>query len=106
AHYEFPARGERPPVTLHWYDNPQKPERHSQWKLDPVLAPEAVMFVGDDGMLCTNYDRHQLLPEEKFKSFKAPEKSLTKSPGHHRDWVDACLKGDPSAASAPFRYGA
>ncbi|HEX8523334.1 MAG TPA: Gfo/Idh/MocA family oxidoreductase [Tepidisphaeraceae bacterium] len=106
AQFQFEAKGNQPAVTLHWYDNPAKPAEHSQWKLDDKLVSEAVMFVGDKGMLCTNYEMHQLLPEEKFKNFKAPAKSIPKSMGHHREWVKACLANDPKLAGAPFEYGA
>ena len=33
AQLEFPARGEKPPVKLFWYDNPQKPADIDKWNL-------------------------------------------------------------------------
>ncbi len=106
ATYEFPARGEgKPPVKMTWYDPPRKPAQIGQWKLDDALRGEGVMFVGEGGMLCTDYGHHMLLPAEKFKDFKPPTTRLAHSPGHQREWVLACLKNDPAAASAPFSYG-
>jgi predicted dehydrogenase len=106
ARYEFPARGDQPAVTLNLYDNPAKPYDYSKWKLSKDLAEEAVMFVGDGGMLACNYTEHQLLPEEKFTSFKAPEPSIPKSIGHWREWIEASLSNDPGKALAPFSHGA
>lgn len=40
---------------------------------------------------------------EKTAAYKKPPKTLPRSKGHHRDWIDAC-KGGP-AASANFQYG-
>ena len=37
-------------------------------------------------------------------AYKRPAKTLPRSKGHHRDWLEAC-KGGP-AASANFEYGA
>jgi len=104
ATYQFPARGDKPAVTLHWYDYPNRPAQVEDWKVGKDLESEAVMFVGSEGMLCTDYKHQQLLPEEKFAGFKGPE--LVKSPEHHQDWIDAVLKNDPSSSAAPFHYGA
>ena len=106
ARYEFPARGEQPPVKLTWYDPPKLPAAHASWGLPEKLASEGVMFVGEDGrMLFTNYGQHLLLPEAKFADYQRPAPSIPPSPGHQAEWVNACLAGDPSATSTPFRYG-
>ena len=105
ATYEFPARGDKPAVTLTWYDPPKVPPMRDDWKLPAGLKDEAVMFIGDAGMLCTNYGEHRLLPEEKFKDFKRPPQTIPPSPGHQAEWVNGCLANDPSLCGAPFRYG-
>ena len=43
-------------------------------------------------------------PETKNEGVKLPPKTLPRSKGHHRDWLNAC-KGGP-AASSNFSYGA
>ena len=48
--------------------------------------------------------RPTLLPGSKDESYKRPAKTLPRSKGHHRDWLDACKGGPP--ASANFEYGA
>jgi hypothetical protein len=45
-----------------------------------------------------------LLPEERFDGFKGgPPESLPRSPGHHREWVEAC-QGNGKTFS-PFEVG-
>jgi len=57
-------------------------------------------------MICTNYTDRVMLPEEKFKDFTPPPRTLGEAGSHQANWVDACLKNDPGAAAAPFAYGA
>ena len=104
ATYEFPARGEMPPVKLTWYDHPQVPPDRAQWPLDPKYL-EGVMFIGEQGMLFTNLWEHMLLPQEKFASYERPPQTIASSPGHMQEWIDASLANDPAAVSAPFAYG-
>ena len=105
ATYEFPARDEKPPVKMTWYDPPKVPPMRDQWKLPDGLKNEGVMFIGDAGMLCTNYGEHRLLPEEKFKDFKRPPQTIRPSAGHQAEWINACLANDPAMCGAPFSYG-
>jgi len=97
--YEFPG------VALTWYDPPHKPDAIAAWNVPASLQPEGVMFVGDAGMLCSNYTEHVLLPADKFASYGRPPKSIPPSPGHQAEWVNACLANDPSGTSCPFSYG-
>jgi hypothetical protein len=53
-------------------------------------------------MLLSDYSKHLLLPEEKFKNFKAPPKTIPRSPGHHEEWLQACREG--TRASCDFHY--
>jgi hypothetical protein len=39
-----------------------------------------------------------LLPQEKFKDFKGPAPSLSRSRGHEKEWLEAC-QGGPAAMS-------
>jgi hypothetical protein len=53
-------------------------------------------------MLLCGFEKHRLLPEDKFKDFKEPEPFLGKSPGFHQEWFEACRGGAP--ASCHFDY--
>jgi hypothetical protein len=46
----------------------------------------------------------RIIPESKMKAYSRPPRKLPRSPGHHRDWLNAC-KGGPKACS-DFSYGA
>jgi predicted dehydrogenase len=105
THYEFAAEGDRPALTLSWYDPPARPRKLDAWKLTEKWAGEGIMFVGKEGMLYTNYGEHALLPEAKFKDYQRPSASIPSSPGHQAEWVDACLAGDQKLATTPFSYG-
>jgi len=100
ATYEYGARGELPPVTLSWYQGLEKPQI---WK-DKGIPQWAYghLFVGEKGMLLSDYKKHVLLPEETFADFKGPDRFIPRSSGHHLDWVAAC-KGGPATLSN-FEY--
>jgi hypothetical protein len=51
--------------------------------------------VGDRGkILCGFNGRHpQLIPEAKMSSYKQPAKTLPRSSGNEREWLDACKGG-------------
>ncbi len=67
ASYEYGARGDQPAVTLTWYQGANKPEI---WTRGGIPQWESgVLFVGDKGMLLSDYGKHLLLPEEEFKDF-------------------------------------
>jgi hypothetical protein len=53
----------------------------------------AQLFIGSEGMLVSDYNKHRLLPEEKFAGFTPPEQTIAKSVGHHREWVEAIKNG-------------
>lgn len=100
AHQEYPARGDQPPVTLHWYNGGAYPEMVKQHNVPRWGS--AVLFVGSQGMLITDYGRHQLLPEDQFADFQRPEPFIPDSIGHHREWVEACKTGGPTTCNFDY----
>lgn len=62
---------------------------------------EGVVFIGDKGILTSDTygARVRLLPEARQKEYKVPPQILTRSPGHHRDWIRACKGGDPACSN-------
>ncbi len=91
--YEFPARGDLPPVTLTWYNGSNNRPEVPDIK-DPNRWPNGVLFVGSKGKLVADYGKHQLLPEEAFADFKRPEPFIPPSIGHHQEWIRACKTGE------------
>jgi len=106
--YKFPARDKFPPVTFTWYDGGMRPPRPEGLEDDDQLGAggNGTLFVGDKGLLtCPGWAGDpRLLPGTKMDNFKRPAKTLPRSNGHHRDWIDACKGGKPSSAN--FEYGA
>ncbi|HLF94177.1 MAG TPA: Gfo/Idh/MocA family oxidoreductase [Planctomycetota bacterium] len=99
ARYTFPARGDMPPVKLTWYHGDGK---GPQQLLDGKLAGwkgAGVLFVGEKGLLVSNYGAHKLLPEVEFK---APEKPIPKSLGHHQEWIEAIRGGAPALCNFDY----
>ncbi|MBI5387283.1 MAG: Gfo/Idh/MocA family oxidoreductase [Verrucomicrobia bacterium] len=106
VHYQFPARGELPPVKLHWYDGGLLPARPEELEDDRDLDPEdGLLFVGDKGkMLVEGWggERPRLIPETRNKEYQRPPKTLPRSVGHHREWVEACKTGSPTRSNFDF----
>jgi hypothetical protein len=73
-----------------------------------VPSPDGSVFIGDKGILTTGTygEMTRLLPIEKMKDYRVPPPTLTRSPGHMRDFIRACKGGDPSCSNfdvaAPF----
>lgn len=96
--YDFPARGELPPVKLTWYDGGKRPELLGKLKDKngkPLNWSSGQLFVGAKGMILSNYSNHMLLPEGEFDGVARPKQWIPKSIGHHNEWVDA-IKNDKS----------
>ncbi len=91
VHYEFPARGDLPPVKLHWYDGGILPPRPEELEDDRDLNREdGILFVGDKGkMLVEGWggEKPRLIPETRNREYKRPPKTLPRSIGHHQEWI-------------------
>jgi len=108
VHYTFPARGNKPPVKLSWYDGGLTPPRPE------VLEPDrnrrmgdgggGVLFIGDKGILmCGTYGRNpRLIPETAMKEYKRPEETMKRSPGIYMEWIEAIKAGKKSTTD--FSY--
>jgi len=107
GHYQFSANGDQPPIKLIWYSGGLKPALPELLPRNAALSSRGAMFVGDKGIILNNGGTGSapvILPETLRNSFTPPEKSLPRSKGHHREWIDA-IKGGPVAMSN-FEYGA
>lgn len=100
AKQQYPARGDLPPVALTWYNGGGYPPFVKDRAI-PAWG-SAVLFVGEKGMLIADYNRHALLPEEKFADFKRPEPSIPASIGHHLEWIEACKTGGPTTCNFDY----
>jgi predicted dehydrogenase len=100
--YTFAARGDGYPAVEHtWYQGTEKPKIWHDKKI-PQWS-NGTLFIGDKGMVLSEYGKHTLLPESKFKNFERPEKSIESSPGQMAEWIRAC-KGEGPQALCNFAY--
>lgn len=106
VHYQFGARGNQPPVKVHWYDGgllPERPEELEEGR--PLDAEDGILFVGSKGKILVKGwggENPRLLPESRHQSFQAPAKTLPRSIGHHAEWIQACKQGTPTASHFGF----
>jgi predicted dehydrogenase len=93
--FVFPGRPANALTTatlpLTWYHGGKRPDIVS----DELFAKYrgGVLFVGEKGMLISDYGKHTLLPEEKFKDFQRPAPFIPDSIGHHKEWTEAIKTG-------------
>ena len=100
--FNFPARGDMPPVKLTWYDGGLMPPRPDDLEPGRMMGDKGggVLFVGTKGkLMCSVYGENpRLIPETKMKEYKLPEKTIPRSPGIHEEWINAC-KGNGKTTS-------
>lgn len=103
--YQYPARGDLPAVKLTWYDSGKRPPLLATLKNksgQPFDWGSGQLFVGEKGMILSDYGRHFLLPEEKFVDFKRPEPYIPKSIGHHEEWLNAIKTGGTTTCNFDY----
>lgn len=100
AVYEYGARGDMPACKVSWYQGTHKPQI---WHDKGIPQWDTgTLFIGEKGMVLSDYGKHVLLPEEKFSNFQRPEKTIADSPGQHEEWLQAIRNGTPTGS--PFSY--
>jgi predicted dehydrogenase len=118
--YEFPARGEQPPVKLIWYDGGKTPPADIMEIVTPKAAAapspknkgikSGCLLVGTKGMLFSRDDygvTQRLLPAEKFADYESPAPTLPRGSGsdllwHYKEWVNACKGGSPTLSNFDY----
>jgi len=104
--YQFPARGDLPPVKLTWYDGlrpPRPAELEDGRQMGNVEGGS--LFKGSEGKLVAGVygEDPRLIPESRMKAYKTPEKTIPRVEGsHEQDWIRACKSG--GRAGADFEY--
>ena len=103
--YDFPARGDLPPVKMTWYDGGERPELLASLKDgkgQPLDWKNGQLFVGEKGMVLSDYTRNVLLPADQYADFKRPEPFIPASIGHHREWLEAIKNGGSTTCNFDY----
>jgi hypothetical protein len=117
--FEFPERRSMPPLRLFWYDGGLLPPRPQGLEL--VERAPSMYYVGEKGVLIPRPPRRPattaatgdadapppaaefiLLVDGKRKEFAPPRKTIPRSIGHYREWIEASKGGKPSNCN--FEY--
>lgn len=106
--YEFPARGEKPPVTLTWRDGNQPPEKPEGFpegeKIEGVMI--GAFLHGDKGTIWINADYSpRMLPLSRMRDWKdqLEKKTLPRvAGGHYAQFVRACKGEDKTEANFDY----
>ena len=129
--WDFPARGDMPPLKLYWFDGKKK---GAKLALDPNYVPGSVaggaqnlpplvtelenkykvklggngaLYVGDKGILWsdTYCNSMRIIPESQHKATPVPDKTIPRIKGNHTDdFLRACRGGTPACSN--FEYAA
>ncbi len=104
--FEFPAKGDRGPVTLYWYDGNKKIPRPAQLQEKRKVPATGAIVIGDKAAI--THGSHgaggaRIIPESKMREYRLPEETIPRIKGHHKDWLDAVREG--RQAGSPFDYG-
>ena len=93
--WTFPADGDRAAITLTWWDGGMKPARPDELEPDRKFGvDDGLYIIGDKGKILG----HRLIPESRAKEVGKPPQILPRSPGHYKEWIEACKGGKPAGS--------
>jgi predicted dehydrogenase len=115
--FQFPARGDMPPVKFVWYEGQRDFKKNLPRRelLHGERPPgSGSLLVGEKGTLYSPNDygaSYVLLPKKNFEGFKKPEprlprkdKKLNHDTAMKAEWVRAIMENNPSLAYSNFDY--
>lgn len=100
VHYEFPARGNRPPLNLVWYDGSKKPPQ--DLVPNTQYSGGGVIVVGDKDTL---YVPGEHGGGAKLLKSTPPNVDFEKSPGHFEELIQMIQTGKPAKSNIPDYSG-
>ena len=89
---EFPAEDGHGPLTLHWWHGSLDEvfKQHNTSKYGNTL------FIGTKGTMAAGFDGYKVTLTDGSQA-EAPPQTIARSPGFHREWINAC-KGGPRSS--------
>lgn len=105
--YEFPAKGDRGPITLVWHSGTESIPRAKELEAERKPVETGAYVYGDKGVIM--YGSHgaggvRIIPEPAMQAYQRPEPTIPRVRGHHHDWLRAIREG--GKAGSDFSYGA
>ncbi len=113
--YEFPERGDMPPVELVWRDGGRTPPLPEGWpESRETPGGNGIFISGEKHTLTTDQTTGsaatRLVPESEMASVDAPGKHLPRLPEgdryfptrHQQEWVRGCKKGEQPCSSFDY----
>lgn len=107
--FEFPQRGNKPPVTLTWYEGGLKPENRPEWKL-PELDGSGMIMVGEKHNIITGgrpNNAQLMMPKEEWDNWVATEMPAPTIPriegGPQQEFLRA-IRGEGPLPGSNFDY--
>ena len=106
--YEFPARGDMPPVTVYWHDGGNLPDRPEEIPADQKLGDgdNGSLFIGSDGFLTAGEygGQARLMPDAKMADYTKPAQTIPRIPREnpYQNWLDCIRSGEQPASN--FSY--
>lgn len=97
--YQFPARGDMPPVKLVWYDGGLRPPRPAELEDSLEMGATGALLIGDSGKMLGQRARWTFIPESRAVEYGTPPRKLERSPGHYVEWIQACKGGSQKPGS-------
>ena len=108
--YQFAARGDKPPVTLRWYDGKNRPARPAGLEEARTIPGNGVIYYGSERSMM--HGSHggvpRIFPEVEMKAAAQnkliPAKTIERSPGHYEEWFRAIKENDYDGPKSNFDY--
>ena len=103
--YRF-ARPGQPDLNVTWWDGGLRPQTPSCWPEDRPWPTRGSLFIGTKAIMLSPDlgGKPEVYSDDPDFSFTPPPATLPRSVGHHREWIDAILGGQP--AGSEFGYAA
>jgi predicted dehydrogenase len=109
--YQFPARGNLPPVKLTWHEGGKKPAKPAQMEANRQLAKGGQLIIGSKATVYDGNDycnSPRIIPETLHQKLQPtfPPKTIPRVPNNepHREWIAGIRKNDPLHAGSNFEY--
>jgi len=91
----LPVAVEMPPCKLVWYDGGLRPPRPDGLPSGIKMGDNGRLLIGEKGFILGN----SVYPEARARKIGEIAKTIPRSVGHHREWIEACKGGKPAGSN-------